>query len=526
MPTIRPINLIPSLHPHLRGPSNLSRFNGSLAFAPTDSIKVDGVLEGGAALGAAYLGSLRLMEQHGIWFARVAGNSAGSITAALIAAGYRAGDIEWLCSAFPNTPPRPSGVPASLQPIDFLDFLDFPTLASVGNPARRKTLLWKSVKGQVLDNILETKIPLIPTRSESVTKCVSDLKKLPVIGHLIGGHVENSLRTALNGALAFLPASPPKLKDFQLFNTEPIRIALADAVWSAVASVNPLLLLTTQFLHEGSIFEGKVFLQTMKRLLGAKVHNNPNADVLFSQLPIPFACIGANISTKRMEVYSSATTPNMEVAEAVRRSMSLPVIFQPRGNVIVDGGICSNLPAWLFSPSGDSCWPAASIDAARPKIAFTLDETALPPTSWGVGAGKFAVGPNGIDLKAVLTPLILAKLKEQAIYVPNPTFKETEVRSDLDNLKVLEVAIGSATMNQEDSVRRVILRGLFANSRFFSVNIPLSGFHGFDFAINGDQRDVESIAERGWFAARDALAANPFSGLPLIANPNSQSNPY
>ncbi len=525
MPPIQPMNRIPNVGLR-RVPSALDRFRGSLTLVPP-ATKVDGVLEGGAALGAAYLGSLRCLEQHGIWFERIAGNSAGAITAALIAAGYRAGEIEWLCSAFPNTPPRPNGVPSSLQPIDFLDFLDFPTLASVGTAARRKTMLWKVVKGQVLDDILETRIP-IPTQSTVVNGIVTGLQGIPAIGSLIAGPVATAVRGVLNGALGFLPNSQPKLRDFQLFDTENLRIAFADAIWSAVASVNPLLVLSTQFLHEGSIFEGKVFLDTMKRLLGAKVHNNPNADVLFSQLPIPLAVIGANIRTNRMEVYSSATHPNMVVAEAVRRSMSLPVIFQPRGNVIVDGGLCSNLPAWLFSPSGDSFWPAASVDPARPKIAFTVDESAAPPAAWGVNSGKFALSgnPPGIDLKDVVTPLILAKLKAQGLYAPNVTFPEAELSSDLDDLKVLQVAVGSATMNQEDSVRRVMLRGLFANSRFFVVNIPLRGFHGFDFAINSDQSDLESIAERGWFAARDTLAANPFSGAPLIANPNSQSNPY
>ena len=51
----------------------------------------DGVFEGGGAKGAAFVGALEAMEKHDLWFQRVAGTSAGSIVAALIAAGYRAG---------------------------------------------------------------------------------------------------------------------------------------------------------------------------------------------------------------------------------------------------------------------------------------------------------------------------------------------------------------------------------------------------------------------------------------------------
>ena len=53
-----------------------------------------GVLEGGGAKGAAYGPALRALRDEGCWFASVAGASAGAITAALIAAGYRPEEIE------------------------------------------------------------------------------------------------------------------------------------------------------------------------------------------------------------------------------------------------------------------------------------------------------------------------------------------------------------------------------------------------------------------------------------------------
>lgn len=529
-PALQNANFLPSysnLAPRaVRITNPMDRFKGPLPLPP--SVYVDGVLEGGAALGTAYLGSLRLLEQNGIWFKRIAGNSAGAITAALIAVGYTAGEIEWLCSAYPNPPARPKGVFKELFPIDFIEFLDFPELGTIGNDARRNTLLWWAVKGQVIDDILKQPIPLIPTRKKTVDGIVAGLKTNPVIGGAINGSVEDFVCKVVDGSLSFLPKSTPKLKDFRLFDDEKLRIAIADAVWSAVASVDPILLMSTQLFNEGSLFEGRDFYDTMKRLLGAKKHNNPDADVLFEQLEIPLAVIGANIRTRRMEVYSSKTHPTMIVAEAVRRSMSLPLIFEAQGNTVVDGGIAANFPAWLYSSAGDKYWPTASIDANRPKIGFTLDEAAKPPSQWGVSNGKFLLSgtPPSVPLMNVLPPLIIAKLRKMGLYTPSVSLPEQVLETRIKGMKLIEVAYGSATMNREEAVQDIILKALFTNTPYFHVNIPLLGYHGFDFAINNDKDDMEGIAERGWFAARDALSKHPTSGSALISNPNALKNPY
>src|SRR6185369_78261 len=68
-------------------------------------ILVDGVFEGGGALGAAYAGALNALAHSNIWFARVAGTSAGSIIAAMIAVGFTAGEVQWLMSPT-SDPPR------------------------------------------------------------------------------------------------------------------------------------------------------------------------------------------------------------------------------------------------------------------------------------------------------------------------------------------------------------------------------------------------------------------------------------
>lgn len=64
----------------------------------TDKI-FDGVFEGGGVKGVALIGALKRLEEEGVSFKRVAGTSAGAITAALYAAGYGINEIkDIICS--------------------------------------------------------------------------------------------------------------------------------------------------------------------------------------------------------------------------------------------------------------------------------------------------------------------------------------------------------------------------------------------------------------------------------------------
>ena len=62
--------------------------------------------------------------------------------------------------------------------------------------------------------------------------------------------------------------------------------------------------------------------------------------------------IGTNLSTRFSEIYSSELTPDMQLADAVRISMSIPLFFKAvrdaRHDVLVDGGVLDNYPVKLF----------------------------------------------------------------------------------------------------------------------------------------------------------------------------------
>ena len=63
----------------------------------------------------------------------------------------------------------------------------------------------------------------------------------------------------------------------------------------------------------------------------------------FSQLPIPFSCVAADIATGEAVPIDSGFLP-----DAIRASMAIPTVFTPvkfQGRLLVDGGLVRNLPA-------------------------------------------------------------------------------------------------------------------------------------------------------------------------------------
>ena len=67
----------------------------------------------------------------------------------------------------------------------------------------------------------------------------------------------------------------------------------------------------------------------------------------------------------------------LEVALAVRMSMSIPIFFEPvlhenpetgETHIIVDGGMLSNFPVWLFDcEDGEPDWPTFGLLLVEPK---------------------------------------------------------------------------------------------------------------------------------------------------------------
>ena len=195
-------------------------------------VYIDGVLSGGGIKGLALVGAYEIIEQRGFQFARLAGTSAGSIVAALIAAKYTSEEIASL-----------------LEELDLHTFMDARKLLIPFPLAKWFFLYWKLglYKGEELEKWIADKL------AKKGIRKFSDLP--PQTLRFIASDITN-------GALMILPDDLPKY--------------------------------------------------------GIDPHSFP-------------------------------------IAKAIRMSCSLPYFFEPvqLGNrqnksVIVDGGVLSNFPMWLF----------------------------------------------------------------------------------------------------------------------------------------------------------------------------------
>ena len=286
----------------------LPRPSAWLGQAPTRPVarEFDGVFEGGGAKGIAFVGALAFMERQGMRFKRVAGTSAGAITAALIAAGYRAGDIERIVFT-----------------TNFLQFLDPPSASHFSDEEIRRSIFYKLM-------------PLIP-------------------------------------ALALLPASA--------------KIALLRrTVFS-----DPTHNLFFNLMERGGLFAGERFRAWINekiraRLLtlspGATLPPSPTFAQLYSITGISLSVIASDIGRRRMLIFNERLTPTVPVADGVRMSMSIPFVYSTvrfNGCPVVDGGVLSNYPMFIFARANNPYLANTPADLSRPKIGFLLDEEGAPP---------------------------------------------------------------------------------------------------------------------------------------------------
>jgi NTE family protein len=129
---------------------------------------------------------------------------------------------------------------------------------------------------------------------------------------------------------------------------------------------------------------GDDFEEALLKLMQAKLGNDIPKGFTFSDLRArglrPLKVVASDLSSRRPVVFS-AVDEDAPVLSAVRGSMSYPFIFKPlihHERRFVDGGLCSNLPAFVFDTE--------RAQDRRPLIAFDLvSPTKEPPNPYGMG---------------------------------------------------------------------------------------------------------------------------------------------
>jgi NTE family protein len=247
------------------------------------------VFQGGSVKGIAYLGSLKKITGDPQYqfklseIERIAGTSAGAITAVLLGVGSSLESLEEL-----------------LNKLDFKELLD----------------------GEQRQNFLEIKTAL---EKDGLT-------------------LKNFLTQIIKNPIRFRNIFDKLQIDYGLFAGKYFRDWIEQRITEQTGIPNT----TFSELH-------------WLRQEGRKPKKNSEGtfkDVYF---------IGTNTATGQSEVFSYETTPNMVIADAVRISMSIPLLFiphqryfknekgevtvDPGGHLYIDGGVSDNYPIWLFDQS-------------------------------------------------------------------------------------------------------------------------------------------------------------------------------
>ncbi len=146
---------------------------------------------------------------------------------------------------------------------------------------------------------------------------------------------------------------------------------------------------TASLLLDQGIYEGKQFLEWMRGLLAAKgIHTF--RDLIVEEFEDDpkyrwrLQVIASDVTGRRLLVLPrdaellGLDPDELAVAEAVRMSMSIPFFFEPvrienakeeREHIIVDGGMLSNFPVWLFDCATDEEpeWPTFGLLLVEPE---------------------------------------------------------------------------------------------------------------------------------------------------------------
>jgi NTE family protein len=125
-------------------------------------------------------------------------------------------------------------------------------------------------------------------------------------------------------------------------------------------------------------YKGDEFHRWIRQKLSLKLKNTVHDAPRFNELPIPLTVVAADLNRHQEKVFSVETTADTSVAFGVRASMSIPFFFVPLANgdeLLVDGGVLSNFPAWVFQQQQEK--------HPLPILGFRLKEHDAPPANIG-----------------------------------------------------------------------------------------------------------------------------------------------
>lgn len=160
---------------------------------------------------------------------------------------------------------------------------------------------------------------------------------------------------------------------------------------------------TLSILKDLGIYEGEAFEEWMRGLLEARDVRTFGDLVRREDVDLKYRyklqVIASDVTERRLLVLPRdapslgiARPDDLDVARAVRMSMSIPIFFEPvrftnrrtnQEHLIVDGGMLSNFPVWLFDAE-EPQWPTIGMKLTRKPEAPIGEELSEPVPRGGV----------------------------------------------------------------------------------------------------------------------------------------------
>ena len=186
-----------------------------------------------------------------------------------------------------------------------------------------------------------------------------------------------------------------------------------------------------KYLFAGKLFSSEQFQEFIDKEVGSKNYED---------LPIPFACVSADIKTGEKVIFDSGP-----LALGVRASMNLPGVFEPveyRQRLLVDGGVVDYMPVDLVKNMGAD---------------FTITVYALPNFSNSTPSNILGYVLRMGDLRgAVLTE----KSEHEADFVILSRVADIGPADRSQTPIAMEIGASSAYQSLPQLKEKLILRGI------------------------------------------------------------------
>jgi NTE family protein len=141
----------------------------------------------------------------------------------------------------------------------------------------------------------------------------------------------------------------------------------------------PLTILKDHGIYEGKVFHSwireKLAEKKISRFGDLKVSGEEDARWMYKLQVVVSDVTHHRLLLLPRDAKALGKDPDdLEVADAVRMSMSIPIFFEPytvevsgEDVVLVDGGMLSNFPVWVFDSDGVPDWPTFGLKLVDPE---------------------------------------------------------------------------------------------------------------------------------------------------------------